>query len=235
MNEGPACARFGVPGINNDVEDILRQGYTAGKVHRLSAHLCHCSTKDSVRMVELAKADGVDVSAEVCPHHFTLTEDDIQFDDANYKMNPPLRSKEDRRALVEGLCKGIMDTIATDHAPHHKDEKAKGIASAPFGIVGLETAFALTMTELVHTGHLTPMEMVKRLSYTPAKILGIEKGTLKEGSVADITICHPDWEYTVNPESFFSMGKNTPFGGYKARGKVVKTMVSGKIVYEMKR
>ena len=236
LNEGPASERLGVTGINNDVEDtITARDILLAKSTGCRLHLCHCSTKDSVRMVELAKEDGVDVSAEVCPHHFTLTEDDIKNDDANYKMNPPLRSKADKKALVEGLSKGVMETIATDHAPHHKDEKDKGIASAPFGIVGLETAFALTMTELVHTGYLTPMEMVERLSYGPARILGIDKGTLKEGSVADITICNPDWEYTVTPEHFLSMGKNTPFGGYKAKGKVVKTLVSGKIVYEIKR
>ena len=133
-----------------------------------------------MKMIRAAKADGIDVSGEVCPHHFTLTEDDIISDDANFKMNPPLRSSADRQMLIEGLSDGTMEAISTDHAPHHADEKAKGIAKAPFGIVGSETALALAMTELVGKGKLTPYQLVERMSWGPAKRLGIDKGSLKE-------------------------------------------------------
>ena len=183
-------------------------------------------------MVAAAKAEGLLVTAEVCPHHFVLTEDDIPGDDANYKMNPPLRAKADRDALVEGLSKGIMEAISTDHAPHHADEKAKGIAKAPFGIVGSETALSLTMTYLVHTGKLTPYAMVERMSYRPAQIIGIDRGSLAEGKTADIAIIDPDAEYVIDPSEFASKGHNTPFSGFKVRGKVIKTIVGGKIVYE---
>ena len=185
-------------------------------------------------MVKEAAADGVAVTAEVCPHHFTLTEDDIPGDDANYKMNPPLRSKADKEALIRGLSENIMEAISTDHAPHHADEKAVGIAKAPFGIVGSETALALTMTELVKKGKLTPYEMVERMSYAPAKILGIDKGSLMEGRMADITIIDPDAEYVIRKDDFVSKGKNTPFDGYKANGRVMMTIVAGNIVYEYK-
>lgn len=183
-------------------------------------------------MVKAAKEEGLPVTAEVCPHHFTLTEDDIPGDDANYKMNPPLRSVADRDALVEGLSAGIMEAISTDHAPHHADEKALGIAKAPFGIVGSETALPLTMTYLVHTGKLTPYAMVERMSYRPAQIIGIDRGSLAEGKIADITLIDPDAEYTIDAASFASKGKNTPFDGFKVRGKVIKTLVEGEIVYE---
>ena len=183
-------------------------------------------------MVKAARADGLSVSAEVCPHHFTLTQDDIPGDDANYKMNPPLRAAEDRDALVEGLSEGIMEAISTDHAPHHADEKARGIAKAPFGIVGSETALALTMTYLVHTGKLTPYAMVERMSSRPAQIIGIDRGSLAEGKIADITRIDPDREYVIDSEEFASLGKNTPFNGFKVRGKAITTIVGGEIVYE---
>ena len=182
-------------------------------------------------MVKAAKADGIAVTAEVCPHHFVLTQDDIPGDDANYKMNPPLRAQEDKDALVEGLSEGIMEAISTDHAPHSAEEKARGIAKAPFGIVGSETAISLTMTYLVHTGKLTPYEMVKRMSYIPAQIIGIDRGSLAEGKTADITIVRPDEEYVIHAQDFASKGKNTPFEGFKVRGRVVKTIVGGKVVF----
>lgn len=233
LNAGPVADRLGVAGIGNDVEDIITaRDILLSKSTGCKLHLCHCSTKDSVAMVQAAKADGLCVSAEVCPHHFTLTQDDIPGDDANYKMNPPLRAKADRDALVEGLSEGIMEAISTDHAPHHADEKARGIAKAPFGIVGSETALALTMTYLVHTGKLTPYAMVERMSSRPAQIIGIDRGSLAEGKIADIAIIDPDREYVIDSSDFASLGKNTPFNGYKVRGKAIMTIVGGEIVYE---
>ncbi|HIQ99455.1 MAG TPA: dihydroorotase [Candidatus Scybalocola faecavium] len=232
LNAGPVAEKLGVAGIGNDVEDIIAaRDIILAKSTGCRLHLCHCSTKDSVTMVREAKADGVQVSGEVCPHHFVLTQDDIPGDDANYKMNPPLRAKEDRDALIEGISSGIMEAISTDHAPHSEEEKARPIAKAPFGIVGSETALPLTMTYLVHTGKLTPYEMVRRMSYSPAQIIGIDRGSLEEGKIADITIIDPDKEYTIRKEDFVSKGKNTPFEGFKVRGKVMETIVGGKIVY----
>lgn len=183
-------------------------------------------------MIRAAKADGIDVSGEVCPHHFTLTEDDIISDDANFKMNPPLRSSADRQMLIEGLSDGTMEAISTDHAPHHADEKAKGIAKAPFGIVGSETALALAMTELVGKGKLTPYQLVERMSWGPAKRLGIDKGSLKEGKMADITIIDPKAQYRIDASKFVSKGKNTPFDGYPVTGRVMTTIAAGKVVYQ---
>ena len=194
-------------------------------------HLCHCSTIDSVEMVRQAKADGIKVTAEVCPHHFTLCEEDIDCDDANYKMNPPVRGRKDLEALRKGLHDDVFDVISTDHAPHHEDEKAVGIAKAPFGIVGSETAVALTITELVDKGVLTPMQMAEKMSYNPAKILGIDKGDISEGKVADITIINPAEEYVIDVNTFASKGKNTPFNGRKVKGKVKYTIVAGDVVY----
>ena len=182
-------------------------------------------------MVKAAKADGVDVSAEVCPHHFTLTSADIPGNDANYKMNPPLRTKEDVEALKQGLHDDIMDVIATDHAPHSEEEKLRTMQSAPFGIVGLETAVPLTISELVRPGVLTPLQMAAKMSANPAKVLGIDKGNLAEGKIADVTIIDPEVEYTIDKNKFRSQGKNTPFHGRKVFGEVEMTICGGKIVY----
>lgn len=163
---------------------------------------------------------------------FTLTEDDVDGTDSNYKMNPPVRTKADRDALIQGLASDIMDVISTDHAPHHKSEKDLPFAEAPFGIVGLETSVALTMTELVHKGHITPMQMAEKMSYNPAKVLGIDKGTLLPGRIADITIIDPDKEYVIDSSTFVSMGKNQPFDGKKVKGEVRYTLVGGEVIYE---
>lgn len=183
-------------------------------------------------MVAAAKAEGLPVTAEVCPHHFTLTEDDIPADDANYKMNPPLRGRADVDALIAGLRDGIMDVIATDHAPHSAEEKAKSMKESPFGIVGLETAFCLSVSELVEKGILTPMQLVEKMSYNPAKVLGIPKGTLQEGHVADIVIADFKKEWQIDVNDFASKGKNSPFHGRKVTGQVTMTLVDGKVVYE---
>lgn len=233
MNAGKKANELGMPGITNAVEDVIAaRDILMAKETGVKLHLCHCSTKDSAWMVGKAKEQGLPVTAEVCPHHFALTDEDIVEDDANYKMNPPLRSKEDVQALKEALRDNIIDVIATDHAPHSEEEKKKSIKEAPFGIVGLETAFALTMTELVKTGYLTPRQLVEKMSYNPAKVLGINKGTLKEGAIADIVIANPNEEYTIDTKDFVSKGKNTPFQGKKVYGKILYTLVDGQVVYQ---
>lgn len=233
MNAGQKAKDMGLFGIMNAVEDtIVARDIVLAKNTGCTLHLCHCSTEDSVKMIAEAKKEGLPVTGEVCPHHFTLTEDDITSDDGNFKMNPPVRTKKDVEALKCGLRDNIMDVISTDHAPHSADEKKKSIKDAPFGIVGLETSVALTITELVETGYLTPMQMAEKMSYNPAKIIGLDRGTLEVGKVADVTIINPTCEYVIDPSTFVSKGKNTPFGGKKVRGKVVATICNGEFAYK---
>ena len=211
INLGDKSSELGVKGISNAVEDVIAmRDIMLAKETGATLHLCHCSTKDSVEMVKRAKEEGIKVTAEVCPHHFSMCSDDITSNDGNFKMNPPLRAREDMEALIKGLQDDIMDVISTDHAPHSAEEKAKDLEHAPFGIVGLETSVALTVTNLVKKGYLTPMQMAAKMSYNPAKVLGIPKGTLDEGKIADITIINPDKEYTIDVNTFESKGKNTP-------------------------
>ena len=235
MNADQKAEALGLKGITNAVEDVIvARDILLAKETGVQLHLCHCSTADSVRMVAEAKRDGLPVTAEVCPHHFIMTTDDITEDDGNFKMNPPLRSKADVEALREGLKNNIMDVIATDHAPHAEQEKDKSMKDAAFGIVGLETSAALTYTELVETGVLTPMQMAEKMSYNPAKILGLseEKGSISEGKIADIVVFDPSKEYEIDKHTFFSKGKNTPFHGRKVKGEVRCTIVDGVPVYE---
>lgn len=233
LNAGKKAKELGVEGITNAVEDIITaRDILLSKETGARLHLCHCSTEDSVRMVKEAKEQGLKVTAEVCPHHFTLTEDDIVGSDTNYKMNPPLRSKADKDALIAGLSQDIMDVISTDHAPHHADEKAKPMAEAPFGIVGLETAYCLANSELVAKGHLTEKQLVEKMSVNPAKVLGMDKGCIDVGKTADIVITDPKEEYVIRVNEFASKGKNTPFDGRKVAGKVKYTILSGEVVYE---
>lgn len=232
INLGDKSQELGVKGISNAVEDIIAsRDIMLAKETGATLHLCHCSTKDSVTMVKLAKEDGIKVTAEVCPHHFSLCTDNITNQDGNFKMNPPLRAREDMEALIQGLSDDVMDVISTDHAPHSAEEKARDLTGAPFGIVGLETSVALTITNLVKPGYITPMQMAAKMSYNPAKVLKIDKGTLNVGRVADITIINPDEEYVIDPNDFVSKGKNTPFGGTKVSGKVKFTILRGKVVY----
>ena len=234
MNADENARRMGLKGITNAVEDVIvARDILLAKETGVRLHLCHCSTKDSVKMVKIAKEEGLPVTAEVCPHHFILTADDIPADDGNYKMNPPLRSREDLEALKQGLKDGVMDVISTDHAPHSADEKNKSMAQAAFGIVGLETSAALTYTALVKPGILTVMQMAEKMSYNPAKILGLEeKGSVSEGKIADIVIFDPSKEYKIDKSTFVSKGKNTPFDGYEVTGETAYTLAAGKIVYE---
>ena len=232
MNAGEKAEELGMPGITNEVEDsIAKRDIEIAEEVGATIHLCHCSTRATVKFVKAAKEKGLPVSAEVCPHHFTLTDEDIREDDANYKMNPPLRSRADVEALKEGLKSGIMGMISTDHAPHSKEEKEKSIKNAPFGIVGLETAFALTVTGLLGE-YLDMQSLVERMSLTPAKLLKNGRGTLKEGSIADIVIADINEEYIIDSDKFLSKGKNTPFNGKKVRGKILYTLCNGKVVFK---
>ena len=249
MNLDTKSKELGMPGISNAVEDIIvARDILLSKETGAQLHLCHCSTKDSVEMIRKAKEEGLKVSGEVCPHHFTLTSQDITeyipvmkegiLDpkdtdvDTNYKMNPPLRTKEDVEALKEGLKSGIMEVISTDHAPHTFDDKNTSMKKAPFGIVGLETAACLTYSELVLGGYLTPMQMAERMSYNPAKIMKFEQGDIQPGKMADIVVFDPNKKYKIDKNKFLSKGKNTPFHGREVTGKVKYTFCQGELVYE---
>lgn len=233
MNKGQKSEELGLPGITNSVEDVIvARDIIMSKEAGNRLHLCHCSTADSVVLVEMAKKQGLPVSAEVCPHHFTMSDDEITEDNGRFKMNPPLRNRADVDALKEGLKTGIMEVISTDHAPHGKEEKDQSMLKAPFGIVGLETSFALSYTELVDKGVLTLSQLVEKMSVNPAKVLGIDKGNLAPGKAADIVIADITKEYKIDSSKFVSKGKNTPFDGKKVKGRVITTIVDGKIVYK---
>lgn len=231
MNMDENAARLNMRGISNAVEDVIvARDILLAKETGATLHLCHCSTEDSVKMVEAAKREGIKVTAEVCPHHFTLSSDEIVKDDANYKMNPPLRTKKDVEALKNGLHSDIMDVISTDHAPHTREEKMKSIKDAPFGIVGLETVVALTITELVRTGVMSPLQMASKMSYNPALVAKIDRGHLSCGAIADITIIDPNKQYNIDVSAFKSKGTNTPFAGRSVYGEVVYTIAAGRIL-----
>lgn len=233
MNRDEKAKELGLPGISNAVEDIIvARDIMLAKETGARLHLCHCSTQASVEMVRAAKEKGQTVTAEVCPHHFTLSTEDIPGDDANYKMNPPLRAKEDVDALIAGLKDGTMDIIATDHAPHSRSEKAGSMKGTAFGIVGLETAAALTYTELVDKKVLTMLQMAEKMSYNPARVLGLDAGQIAVGKPAELVIFDTGREYEIDASQFVSKGKNTPFDGRKVKGEVVTTIFGGKVVYQ---
>ncbi len=233
MNMGEKSNELGMNGISNAVENVITaRDIMLAEETGARLHLCHCSTKEAVDMVRDAKAKGIQVTAEVCPHHFILTEDDIPSDDAMYKMNPPLRSQSDKEALIEGIRTGIMEVISTDHAPHGMEEKSKSMKEAPFGIVGIETSIQLSYTNLVKNNVISEMQLVEMMSYRPAQILKIDKGDISVGKIADITIYDPSTEVVIDSDTFASKGKNTPFNGTKVNGEVMLTMMGGKITYE---
>ncbi|MCI7301138.1 MAG: dihydroorotase [Clostridiales Family XIII bacterium] len=196
-------------------------------------HVCHISTKETVALIRQAKAEGVKISCETAPHYLVFCDEDLQ-EDGRFKMNPPIRTKEDREALIEGLLDGTIDVIATDHAPHSQEEKSKGFEGSAFGIVGLETAFPVLYTALVKTGKLSLEQLVYRMAIAPRRLFGIEGGALQEGQIADLAILDLESTYRIDPNSFLSKGRSTPFAGMEVTGKTVATFVNGVNVYENK-
>ncbi len=233
VNDDENAAKNGLPGISNLVENMIAvRDVMLAKDTGAKLHLCHCSTKESVEIVKLARERGVRISAEACPHHFTLSSDDMVPGDTNFKMNPPLRTREDVQALREGLRDGIIDVIATDHAPHSQSDKNDSMLRAPFGIIGLETAAALAYTELVLGGYLTPMQMAERMSFRPAQVLGLDKGSIEPGKPADIVIFDPEKTYEIHAADFASKSRNTPFHGRRVTGAVRATIAGGEVIYQ---
>lgn len=233
MNEGIVSTRLGLTGIPNAAEDVMiARDLILAELTGGRLHIQHVSTRRGVEMIRDAKARGVRVTAEATPHHFTLTDEAVGDYRTDAKMNPPLRSAEDREAVRQGVADGTLDVIATDHAPHHYDEKEQAFEDAPFGIVGLETALGLTVTELVEKGVLTLPQMIERMSLAPARAMGLPGGILAEGSPADVTVFDPAAEWTVDPERFVSKSRNTPFAGWTLRGCAVLTIVGGRIVHD---
>jgi len=233
VHQGDVSERLDLPGIPSTCESVqIARDVLLAEQANCHYHVCHVSTKESVRVIRDAKKAGIHVTAEVTPHHLLLTEDDIVTEDPNFKMNPPLRSKEDQKALLEGLLDGTIDFIATDHAPHTEDEKATGFLKAPFGIVGLETAFPLLYTYLVKTNQLTLKQLVDFLTIIPAETFNLPYGKLAENELADLTLINLDQETKIDKESFHSKSKNTPFNGWDVTGIPVLTIVNGEIVYE---
>ncbi|HKB08578.1 MAG TPA: dihydroorotase [Candidatus Polarisedimenticolia bacterium] len=236
MNEGYISTMLGLKGIPAASEEVaVATDLAVAAMTQGRLHLAHLSTRGSLDKVRRAKADGIRVTCEATPHHLVLTDQavaDTDYD-PNTKMNPPLRREQDRQALVEGLADGTIDAIASDHAPHHADEKLVEFDDAPFGVIGLETTVPLVLDRLVRGGALTPTRFVEVLSVNPAAILGIRKGTLKVGSDADVTLIDPDLERRVDVAQFQSKSRNSPFHGLTLRGWPVATLVGGRVVHEL--
>jgi dihydroorotase len=234
MNEGIISARLGLKGIPSEAEeimvirDILLARRTGGHVH-----LAHMSTIGSVELIRWGKERGINVTAEVCPHHISLTEERVLGYNTNAKMNPPLRTAKDVEALRDAVKDGTIDMIATDHAPHHYDEKEREFADAPNGIIGLETALAVSVTNLVETGHIDFPTLVEKMSCAPARLFGLPGGTLAKGSVADVTVFDPGREWDVEPSQFLTKGRNTPYSGMRLKGRAVCTIVGGAVVHRL--
>ncbi|MUT66165.1 dihydroorotase [Paenibacillus sp. NEAU-GSW1] len=232
VSEGEFARKNGLKGIPNESEAIhVGRDALLAEATGVHYHVCHVSTEQSVRLIRLAKSIGVKITAEVCPHHLVLSDEDIPGMDANWKMNPPLRTPRDVQSVIEALEDGTIDMVVTDHAPHSAEEKARGMQLAPFGIVGFETAFPLLYTKFVLTGKWTLGFLLKRMTADPARVFRLPTGRLEEGAPADLTIIDLDCERAVDPSTFASRSNNTPFGGWKLQGWPVATIVNGKVVY----
>lgn len=235
VHDGEISERLQLPGLPSLTESVqIARDVLLAEATGCHYHVCHVSTKESVRIIRNAKREGIHVTAEVTPHHLLLNEADVHLDDSNFKMNPPLRGKEDQEALLEGLLDGTIDFIATDHAPHAKEDKDLGMLHAPFGIVGLETAFPLLYTHLVKDNKITLKQLVDWLTVKPASVFQLPYGKLLEGSVADLTLIDLTKQMTIKKEQFLSKGKNTPFHQWDVSGIPVLTISQGEIVYEDK-
>ncbi|MFV0440784.1 MAG: dihydroorotase [Lachnospirales bacterium] len=232
MSEGNRAKELGIKGISSDMEDVMvARNIILASYKKIKTHICHISTSTSIDLVEFGKKNNPNLTCEVAPHHFTLTDYDIKEANGNFKMAPPLRNKEDRERVLEALKNDLIDCIATDHAPHTSEEKSCEFDKCQNGIVGLETLVPLTITELVNKGVLTKKQFVEKTSLNPAKVINIDKGHLSVNGVADITIINPVEKHKIDVNKFLSKGKNSPFHNREVMGKVKYTIVNGKVVY----
>ena len=231
IHEGVYAKEHGHKGICSESEwGQVKRDIELCKKTGCRYHVCHISTKETVDLIRRAKKDGVKITCETAPHYLIFCDEDLQ-EDGRFKMNPPIRSAEDRDALLAGLLDGTVDMIATDHAPHSKEEKSKGLAGSAFGIVGLETAFPVLYTYLVKTGKMTLETLIDRMAIAPRRVFGLEGGALEEGQIADFSVWDLETRSKIDPETFFSKGRSTPFAGMEAAGENRMTFVNGKIVY----
>lgn len=233
MNEGVTSSCIGIKGIPTAAEDIMiSRDIIMSEYLNIPIHLCHVSTKTGVRMIREAKARGVKVTAETCPHYFTLTDESCENYDTNYKMNPPLRSQSDLEGIIEGIKDGTLDCIVTDHAPHHQDEKELEFSLANNGIVGFETSFALSYTYLVKPGHITLEKLVDLMCYNPSNILSLGRGGMNIGDDADLAVFDLENEFVFDKTKMLTKGRNTPYHGYKLYGETMLTIMGGNVTYE---
>lgn len=233
INAGEVAKKLNVEGVLPEAETLMAaREVELAEINNIHSHVCHISTKETVRLIRDAKKRGVNVTCETCPHYYSFTEEEVLETGTNAKMNPPLRKEDDLQEIIKGLQDGTIDTIITDHAPHAKEEKDVELSKAPNGIIGFETALAATVTNLVDKGYISYLDMVKLTSYNAAKILGIDRGVIEEGKIADITVFDPNKEYVYTKESIVSKSKNTPFIGKKLKGEVRYTIVNGNVVYK---
>ena len=233
INAGKIAEKLGVEGVLPEAEEIMAaREIVIAETNHVRAHICHISTKTTKDMVRDAKKRGVKITCETCPHYFTFTVEEVLKSGVNAKMNPPLREEKDRQAIIEGLKEGTIDAIITDHAPHAEEEKNKGLKEAPNGIIGFETALSAEIMNLIDTGVLDYLDLVRLTSYQPAQLLKIDRGSIEVGKVADITIFDPNEEYNYTKEMIVSKSKNSPFIGKKLKGRVQYTIVGGRVVYE---
>ncbi len=230
MNEGFESTRLGMKGWPAAAEDIMvARDIRLAEITGGRLHIQHISTARSVHLVREGKRRGVHVTAEACPHHFTLTDESLSSFDTNFKMNPPLRSRDDLEAVIEGLADGTIDILATDHAPHAPEKKLREFDQAPFGIVGLETLLPLVILALIEPGHLSWPDAIRKLTVAPAELLGIPRGSLRPGAPADVTIIDPATPWTIDPNHFLSKSRNSPFIGWPVRGRAHTVLVDGDV------
>jgi dihydroorotase len=234
MNEGFESMKLGLGGMPAAAEDIMvARDIRLAEITGGRLHIQHISTERAVELVQEGKRRGVNVTAEACPHHFTLTDERLRTFDSNYKMNPPLRTQADVDAVIGGLRDGTIDLLATDHAPHAREKKMRELDQAPFGIVGLETLIPITVLGLIEPGHLSWPEVIRKLTVEPARLIGIPKGTLRSGADADVTIIDPSTPWTIDPSKFHSKSRNTPYGGWQVRGRAHTVIVAGEVRYSL--
>ena len=235
INAGKVAEQLGVEGVLPEAEEIMAaREIVISETNNVRGHICHISTQTTKNMVRDAKKRGVKITCETCPHYFTFTVEEVLKSGTNAKMNPPLREEKDRKAIIEGLKEGTIDCIITDHAPHSKEEKAQELGKAPNGIIGFETALSAEIMNLVDTGDISYLDLVKLTSYRPAELLKIDRGTIEVGKIADIVIFDPNEKYVYTEDMIVSKSKNSPFIGKELKGKVKYTIVSGRIVYKDK-